>query len=757
MPVDHPTLEAALQYAARGWKIFPARIKPKKMSYVAGLRSGGPKWGMTDDTTTIRGYWDRWPRARIGLPTGLDNGFIVVDADTVSGHGVDGVGNWLRLCQSEGGLPATLTAMSPSGSMHYYFLHPVTMRVRSSAGELAPGVDVRGDGGMVIAPPSVGKERGERYQWVDSTQPIAKAPRWLLERVCEATREEAGSFPSNDRPVDLDEVAAAVDAIPNDSSEWSFWNRVGMAIYAATGGSDQGFQLFDRWSRKWEGYSEGDTRRKWHQELSRSPPNRISAASLFYLADSASRDWRGRHAAREATSAGGRDSGTSGVSLSDFRAYSPGNQFIYVPSKEMWPAEAVNARLGKIPVVDADGEPVLDENDKPKKVPAAVWLHQHRPVEMMTWAPGMPLIIQDRLIFDGGWIERKRVSTFNLYQPPRKQDGDPTRAGPWIDHVRRIYPADADHIIRCFAHRVQRPQEKINHALVLIGRQGIGKDTMLEPLKQAVGVSNFQEVGPHDILSQFNAFLRAVVLRVSEARDLGDVNRYQLYERMKVICASPPDVLRVNEKFLRAHYVLNCCFVVITTNRPDSLHIEADDRRHYVAESEATREELSEEYWQGLWKYLLFDGGCGHVAQYLQTLDISDFNPKAPPKHTDAFWRIVESAWSAESGTILEVLMRMGNPDALVKDDLLTAARDVPGELYDWLSTSKNGRALNAILEDSGYITCRNPHDARGKWLVDGTQRIVYVKSSLSHEDRQKAAKNRQNRGFRVIDGGRSG
>ncbi len=65
---------------------------------------------------------------------------------------------------------------------------------------------------------------------------------------------------------------------------------------------------------------------------------------------------------------------------------------------------------------------------------------------------------------------------------------------------------DADHIIMWLAHRVQRPQEKINHALVLGGAQGIGKDTLLEPVKRAVGPWNFAEVSPQQMLGRFNGF-----------------------------------------------------------------------------------------------------------------------------------------------------------------------------------------------------------------------------------------------------------
>ena len=91
-----------------------------------------------------------------------------------------------------------------------------------------------------------------------------------------------------------------------------------------------------------------------------------------------------------------------GVSLDDFNAYMPTHSYIFTPSREMWPAASVNAR---IPPVSGNG---------PKPVPASAWLDKHKSVEQMTWAPGEPMLIQNRLISDGGWIERTGVT---LLQP----------------------------------------------------------------------------------------------------------------------------------------------------------------------------------------------------------------------------------------------------------------------------------------------------------------------------------------------------
>lgn len=81
---------------------------------------------------------------------------------------------------------------------------------------------------------------------------------------------------------------------------------------------------------------------------------------------------------------------------------------------------------------------------------------------------------------------------------------------------------------------MQSPQTKINHSVVLgSSAHGIGKDTLLEPVKRAVGHWNFEEVSPQMIMGEFTGFLRNVILRINEARDLGDTNRYQFHDHMK--------------------------------------------------------------------------------------------------------------------------------------------------------------------------------------------------------------------------------
>jgi hypothetical protein len=146
------------------------------------------------------------------------------------------------------------------------------------------------------------------------------------------------------------------------------------------------------------------------------------------------------------------------------------------------------------------------------------------------------------------------------------------------------------------------------------------------------------------------------VLRINEAHDLGDINRYQFYEHTKSYIASPPDALRVNEKHLREYYIPNVCGVVITTNhKTDRLYLPPDDRRHYVAHSNCNKEEFTPEYWQKLWHWYEA-GGFEDVTAYLTELDISDFDPKAPPPKTDAWWAIVDAGRPTEDADLINAM-----------------------------------------------------------------------------------------------------
>jgi hypothetical protein len=288
---------------------------------------------------------------------------------------------------------------------------------------------------------------------------------------------------------------------------------------------------------------------------------------------------------------------------------------------------------------------------------------------------------------------------------------------------------------------VQRPEEKINHALVLGGPQGIGKDTLLEPVKYAIGHWNFQEASPQQILGRFNGFLKSVILRISEARDLGDFDRFSFYDHMKAYTAAPPDTLRVDEKHLREYNILNCCGVIITTNhKNDGIYLSPDDRRHYVAWSPRQKEDgkFQDGYWKDLWNYYQA-GGLTHVAAFLQQLDIGDFDPKAPPPKTAAFWSIVDANRAGEEAELADTIDKLGNPDAMLLLQLRNET-DHSG-LAEWLADRKNRRVIPYRMEQCGYVPVRNGAAKDGLWKVKDRRQAVYAKDTLALRDQLKAAK----------------
>jgi hypothetical protein len=420
------------------------------------------------------------------------------------------------------------------------------------------------------------------------------------------------------------------------------------------------------------------------------------------------------------------------IRVDDFHAYMPKHVYLFMPSGEFWPASSVNARVEPITTMDPDGHE--------KKIAPSVWLDRHRPVEQMCWAPGHPPIIRDRLVSDGGWIERVGCSVVNRYRPPQIALGDAENAYRWLALIRALYPHHADHIVQWFAHRVQRPGEKVNHALVLGGVSGIGKDALQEPVKSAVGPWNFAEISPKHLLGRFNGFAESVILRVSEVRDLGDMNRYDFYEHTKTYIAAPPDVLRVDEKNIPEHPVFNVCGVVFTTNHEDGMYLPPDDRRHFVVWSELTPSDFPDGYWADLFAWYA-NGGRGHVAAYLAQYDLSQFDPKAPPPKTEAFWTAVNANRSTADAELADVLEALDNPRAITLRRLIDKCPLAMKDLSDWLADRKNARQIPHRMKAADYVPFRNAGAKDGLWKVDDRRQVIYVRQELNERERSEAAK----------------
>ena len=325
----------------------------------------------------------------------------------------------------------------------------------------------------------------------------------------------------------------------------------------------------------------------------------------------------------------------------DFYAVLPTHNYINRRTRELFTVDAVNGCLRRFK--DSLG------------MKASEWLDLMRACQQMSWQPAYPEIIEGMVADKGHLRSDPKGRIYNLFRPSEAVASD-ADASPWLNHVRSLYPDDADHIVKWFAYRIQNPGEKINHALVIGGTQGIGKDLMLEPLRYGVGRSNLAEVNPGDLFKDFTAWVESTLVIINEARDLGDVDRYKFYESSKRFIAAPPDALPCNRKYLATYDVPNIMAVIITSNNKLSgLYLEPDDRRHYVAWSTAAKHPAA--YFDHLWRWMQ-EGGKQSVMGYLRRLDIAEFNPKAEPPKTEAWRQIVEQPMRTRKSLPLPTLLK---------------------------------------------------------------------------------------------------
>lgn len=194
-------LPGALELLKHGWAVFPCHF-PKDGGCSCGKECSSPakhprtSQGFKDASKApdvVRNWWWGTPAANVGVATGAVSGIVVIDVDPRHGGDV----TLAALEVDHGPLPETVEAATGGGGgRHLYFAHPGG-EIRNDAGKkLGPGLDIRGDGGYCIAPPSIHSSQ-RRYEWIRAPgdTSLAPLPGWMLERLTATP-----SRPSPDTP-----------------------------------------------------------------------------------------------------------------------------------------------------------------------------------------------------------------------------------------------------------------------------------------------------------------------------------------------------------------------------------------------------------------------------------------------------------------------------------------------------------------------------------------------------------------------------
>lgn len=301
---------------------------------------------------------------------------------------------------------------------------------------------------------------------------------------------------------------------------------------------------------------------------------------------------------------------------------------------------------------------VADFGRSGAQTPVAIFMNSPdaRKVATATSMPGEPMITTTTNEYG---VE---VSAVNLWRPsnvkPYRQATDED-VETWLDLVRKLFGDGTDeyeHFLNFWAYLLQNPGQKIGHALVIVGGQGVGKDSVLAPLFDAVGRHNIASIDTSTIANQWTHYLKAQVIYVQEMHHQG---RRDQYNYLKPFISSQKTLVQVNEKGLRQYFVPNYQNWVITTNYDDAIMLDDDDRRFWVHRA-LISEPPGGDYFTRYFKWLAA-GGTEKIFGWLLSRDVTGFDAKARPPMTAAKRAMVEGAQPATVRRMREMLAEGGS------------------------------------------------------------------------------------------------
>jgi hypothetical protein len=256
-----------------------------------------------------------------------------------------------------------------------------------------------------------------------------------------------------------------------------------------------------------------------------------------------------------------------------------------------------------------------------------------RDVAGVTYSPGAPAV------YNWTWEGRTGV-WFNRWKGGPSLAGDAGDVTKFLELVEWMLPdpVERDKFLDWMAFIVQNPGKKVRWAPVLIGAQGIGKDTMLKPLVWALGHHNVAEISPSNLLDRWTAYYESQLVIVQEMLRLDKV---EVYERVKAaITGTGANTLLVEKKFQPAYPVPNNVAFIFLTNHSDAFAVAADDRRFFVLQC-APPARRADEYYNDLHSW--YDaGGVGRVARWLAKRDVRAFRADTAPEWTQAKQAMLE-------------------------------------------------------------------------------------------------------------------
>lgn len=408
--------------------------------------------------------------------------------------------------------------------------------------------------------------------------------------------------------VKLADVRSALTAIKDDPHDR--WINFALAIKRefADEVPDDGFGVWCEWSaRNPDKFDERECDKRWRSLDPESDPEKaVTVASVYWTATN-EYGWR----AAKTKDKGGDDLLAKVQALLEGAVYCIGvKRFVDLASLVTYDKEQFSDR-------HAIDFPVGIR----RPVASTIFINHPEAVKVHspTYHPG-----RERFVT---WEGLPRV---NLWRPTTlvRFRGD---VGPFLEHAAFLVPDEQERatVLDWMAYTVQHPEKKINWAIFLGGSQGIGKDTLFEPLIRAVGEHNTSIIKAENINGAFTDWLERKLIIVEEMAAFG---KREMVNDIKPLLSAPPNKVRVNQKFERAYDVPNIGNFVFFSNQRDALPIDPEERRYFICWSMA--EKRPPEYYTELHAWI--EANSGAVFDWLMDRDVSNFQAQGRAPETEA-------------------------------------------------------------------------------------------------------------------------
>lgn len=548
----------------------------------------------------------------------------------------------------------------------------------------------------------------------------------VLESQTQASAEREGVDQDALKADDLDVLEQACAHIPNTTELFPAredYIRMGCAFRAAFADDPgRGFAAWWRWCEQWEGGNDpveaaGDWERMY-------PPFGLGARYLFELARqhggySNAAEVFAEYADEEAEAEADTDGGEpqSGVEFFD--------RYVFVEELQRFADLRTGHLLSKEQFSDRWAG-TIGEGGTGRKSAAMVYLNhpKRRMVWGVTYRPLQGLFVQ----------EQDHVCA-NTWRPgPAHSDwlGDEAPADdaiqPWLRLLETLVPNETErgHLLDWMAYQLQTPGVKCNWHPLIVGDEGIGKDSLFVPLLRGLG-RNATTVQAEQIQGQWTGWAHGHSLVVVE--EINTFERRALADRLKPLLSNPPECIEINDKYIRPYSIPNIINAVFFSNHADAVAISRTDRRFFVVRSPVDPADLDPADFARLYQWY-YGGGDRSVCAWLRARDLSAFNPQGKAPWTAAKADMHDLTLSVVESALLTAI---DEGETLFQRDLLLLS-EIEDHLRQTVPPAQLGRIskhrLGNILRSLGVVRLDKKLriDSRSQWVWAVRRTDTYLK-----------------------------